>query len=367
MNHIKHIAPLALILLAACDGEVTVSDSGAPPSDAPRPDATITDLEPGADHPPPPDNSLPPDAPKPGVPTLAQLWQGKAAFKTDQTSVPVKGGPGHREAFAVARPDISATTVYIYHRCFMPAGKTSICLSISSNKGDAFQTFLGVIVAPDSGHTFSVAPAVAKHGGKWIMVYEESHVAAINWAESSDGLTWSKKGQLLKHGKGGAWDQGAMATPGILVEGGKVYVFYAGFPSGGKHMSIGFASGASMTNLVKYAGNPVFKPPTSGWDKGQHSMGRLIREGAYVYMVFEGADTDFTCEAKNRYGWGFARSKDLIDWSPLAANPLGLSAKKPYGCGNDMPSIYRRQDGHIFVYHTSGDTKAIVREVLVSK
>ncbi len=367
-----------LLFSFACNGELITSDSGPPPGDGPRLEAGVHietgvgDLaqnpdSTGADQNPVPDQSISPDAAKPGLPTLAQLWLGKAVFKTDQTSVPVQGGPGHREAFAVARGDISAKTVYLYHRCFMPKGMTSICLSISNNNGDAFQTFKGVIVAPDTGHIFSVAPAIAKHGSKWLMVYEESHVAALYWAESNDGVSWSKKGKLLNHGKGGTWDQGALATPGILVEGGKVYVFYAGFPLGGKHMSIGFASGTSMTNLVKHPGNPVFKPPSAGWDKGQHSMGRLIREGGYVYMVYEGADTDFTCEAKNRYGWGFARSTDLKTWSAFSGNPLGVSAKKPYGCGNDMPSIYRRQDGHLFVYHTSADTKAIVREVLVAK
>ncbi len=364
-------ATLSLLLSIACNGELTTSDTGTGAVDGTRPDLAAADAGASDSNAPPDrrprDRTLPPDKPKPGLPTLAQLWTGKAKFKADQTSVPVEGGPGHREAFAVARPDISATTVYMYHRCFMPKGKTSICLSISSNKGDAFQVFKGVIISPDAGHIFSVAPAVAKLGSKWVMVYEESHVAALNWAESSDGVTWSKKGQLLKHGKGGAWDQGALATPGILVEGGKVYVFYAGFPLGGKNMSVGFASGKSMSSLVKHPGNPVFKPPASGWDRGQHSMARLLREGSYVYMVYEGADTDFTCEAKNRYGWGMARSTDLVNWSPLPSNPLGLSAKKPHGCGNDMPSIYRRQDGHIFVYHTSADTKAIVREVLVAK
>jgi len=313
-----------------------------------------------------PPDTKPPDAPLAGLPSLAQLWQGKASFKVDQASVPVQGGPGHREAFAVNRTDISPTTVYLYHRCFLPKGKTSICLSVSNNGGDAWQSFKGVIVQPDTGHTFSVAPAVAKLGAKWVMVYEESHIAAVNWAESTDGISWTKKGQLLKHGKSGAWDSGAISTPGILVEGGKAYVFYAGFPSGGKHMSIGFASGASLSWMTKYAGNPVFKPPAIGWDKGQHSMGRLLREGTYVYMVFEGASVDFTCEAKNRYGWGLARSTDLKNWQPYSGNPLGLSAQKPYGCGNDMPSIFRRYDGRVFVYHTSADTKQIVREKLTA-
>ena len=93
----------------------------------------------------------------------------------------------------------------------------------------------------------------------------------------------------------------------------------------------------------------------------------LAASVAFVACYGErGADTDFTCEASNRYGWGMARSQNKVVWDRHPDNPFGLSAQSPYGCGNDMPSIFRRaSDGTVFVYHTSDDTTRIVRERLV--
>ena len=354
-------------------GEGTLQDSKFPPTDNKLPPQD-SKQPPTDSKPPPTDGKLPPkDSSKPDQgkakpPTLADLWAGKAKWAVDQSSVPVQGGPGHREAFAVNRTDISPTTIYLYHRCFAPKGKTSICLSVSNNGGTSFQKYHGVIIAPDAGHTFAVSPAVAKMGSTWLMVYEESHVSNVYWAQSSDGVKWSKKGKLLKHGKSGQWDSGAIATPGILVDGLFVNVFYAGFPTGGKHMSIGYAWGVSMSLVFKTSTNPVFKPPASGWDAGQRSMGRLVKEGTHYYMVYEGATKDFTCNKSNRYGWGMARTTALKSgWSTHPQNPFGQSSQKKYGCGNDMPSIFRRYDGWYFVYHTSADTTKIVREKLVWK
>ena len=298
------------------------------------------------------------------VATLADLWTGAAHFAVDQDPVPVNGpSSGHREAYAVNRTDVGPTTVYLYHRCFGQSGAdASICLSISHDGGDSYAEFLGEIVAPDPGHIFSVAPAVIKKGNEWLMVYEESHVAALYWATSGDGRTWTKKGQLLNK-KNGAWDGGALATPGALVDtSGTIYVFYAGFPVGGTSMSLGYASGSSMGNLKKYAGNPIMTPPSGGWSKGQLSMPRVVEQGGFFYMIHEGADTDYTCQGYNKYGWGMARSTDLQSWTSLPQNPLGQSKS---GCGNDMPSLFIRYDGHVFAFHTSADTKRIVREHLV--
>ncbi len=300
---------------------------------------------------------------------LAALFAGHAHWEVDQDPVPVVDPTsGHREAFAVNRQDIGADTVYLYHRCFgQGAPEASICLSVSHDGGDSFAEFHGQVVGPEGDHIFAVAPAVFGEPGDWTMVWEESNVAALYWATSGDGISWSHHGQLLDHGGGGDWDQGTLSTPGVLEDAfGMIYVFYAGFPLGGAHMSVGYASGTSMGSLSKYGGNPVFTPSGSGWDGAHVSMPRLIEEGSWVYMVYEGADTDFTCEASNRYGWGMARSQNKVVWERHPDNPFGLSAQSPYGCGNDMPSIFRRaSDGTVFVYHTSDDTTRIVRERLV--
>ncbi|MBI5508922.1 MAG: hypothetical protein HY903_09230 [Deltaproteobacteria bacterium] len=294
-------------------------------------------------------------------PTFDDLWNRRAAFAVDQDPVPVRDSyAGHREAFAVNRTDIGARTVYLYHRCFLPGSDASICLSLSSDGGQTFPNYRGQVVAPEPGHIFAVAPSVAKVGNTWVMVYEESNVAAVYWAESSDGLTWQRRGLLIGHGGGGAWDA-VTATPGIFVDQGRIYVFYAGFAAGATDMNIGYAAGTSMTSLSKYSGNPVFRHAASGWDGGHVSMPKVVREGSWYYMIYEGADLDYTCNANNRYGFGVARSSDLRAWERFAANPIRRSAD---GCGNDMPSPFVRYDGKIFAYHTSDDTRRIVRETV---
>lgn len=310
----------------------------------------------GGDPPPPPPGS---------VATLADLWSGAAHFVVDQEPVPLSGvNSGHREAFAVNRTDLGPKTVYMYHRCFgQSAAVASICLSVSSDGVDSFSEFVGEIVAPDPGHIFCVAPSVAQVGGQWVMVYEESNVATAYWAQSGDGKQWSKKGALLPK-PAGAWDSGAISTPSILVGAdNKVHVFYAGMVTGGTSMSIGRADGVDVGSLAKFV-NPVMVPPGAGWNGGQLSMPRVVFQNGWYYMVFEGADVDFTCEAYNKYGWGMARSQDLGNWVVLPDSPLGQSKG---GCGQDMPSLFVRFDGNVFVFHTSADTTHVIREHLAWK
>jgi len=362
---------LLILALAGC----TPAD-GIPPDSGPEADTdsdvdadTDVDADADGDSDADGDADADSDSDSDGPGPLAALWEGRAHWETDQDPVPVEGSEsGHREAFAVNRPDVSSTTVYLYHRCFGQSdADASICLSISHDGSDSFAEFHGEIVGPAEGHSFSVAPVVFEHEGRWVMVYEESHVAALYWAESSDGISWTQNGQLLDHGSSGAWDQGSLSTPGAFVSStGIIYVFYAALYSGGTVMSVGYAFGTDMESLVKLAYNPVFSGSGSGWDGAHVSMPRLLQEDGWTYMIYEGADVDYTCEASNQYGWGMARSQNLEDWDRHDDNPFGLSDIDPYGCGNDMPSLFRRYDGEVFAYHTSGDTSRIVRERLVT-
>lgn len=301
--------------------------------------------------------------PPPGLPTLDDLFAGRAHFEIDQD--PALDGAGHREAFAVERPDLGAGVVYLYHRCFLPGHEASICLATSQDGGDTWPQELGEIVAPSDDHIFSVAPTVVSQGGRWYMVYEESNVAAAYWADSDDGVTWMRRGLVIPRGAPGAWDEGAISTPSLFRDNdGQLYLFYAGFPVNGRNMEVGLAQGFALNQLSRAPDSPVFHRAPAGWDAGQVSMPRLVREGDWYYLFYEGADLDFTCDVTNRYGWGVARSHDLRGWERCAQNPIRLSDQAGVGCGNDMPQPFVRSDGHIFVYHTSGDASRVVREVL---
>lgn len=52
--------------------------------------------------------------------------------------------------------------------------------------------------------------------------------ASIWYASSKDGETWEEKGEAIKRGKIGSWDEYSVFTPNILKASGRYYLFYTG-------------------------------------------------------------------------------------------------------------------------------------------
>jgi hypothetical protein len=253
--------------------------------------------------------------------------------------------------------------VYLYHRCF-PGGVPQVCLSISRDGGQSFAERRGSIVAPEAGHPFSVAASVARVGGRWVMVYEEGGSSSgTYWADSGDGLAWARHGALFP---------GAVyhATPGIYVAGDTVFVFSAAFTApGSQTLALVFHSGTSMTNLVQWGGGFVFRG-TEPWERGHVSMPRFFLAGGYHYMTYEGATLNFLCgngsSQQNVYGWGVARSRDMINWERFAGNPI-VQSTDAETCGHDMPQPFLDPvSGSVFVYYTRDDAAVVLRDRLVA-
>lgn len=136
-----------------------------------------------------------------------------------------EGGPsfyGHREIFAVARPDLGDRAVLFYQRCFEPGREAnpSICLARSDDDGATMPTYLGVIIRPEaddmtpctlgSGELFTVAQSVVKLGDRWVLFYEAGGIS-VCWASSPDGLTWTKQG-IMQRDTGYAWGSACEAS-----------------------------------------------------------------------------------------------------------------------------------------------------------
>jgi hypothetical protein len=296
---------------------------------------------------------IPSPSPGPGTDDILKLWNHEAHFVVNQNPVPLPGGnSGHREAFAVHRSDISPSTIYMYHRCFNPLPE--ICLSISDDNGNSFNQNEGVIIETDN--VFSVSPSVAYINGQWTMVYEEPN-EGIKWAISSDGKSWTKMGALF-HDR-------YRATPSIYQFNGKIYVFYAEKISEDE-LLISFHTGNTMTTLEPH-GDYVLMGSES-WENGAVSMPRVFYSQGYYWMTYEGRTLNFHAGdgpvEENVFGWGIARSRDLINWEKYDWNPI-MQSTDDQSCGPDMPQPFiNPNDGTLYVYYTSDDALTVIRDKL---
>jgi hypothetical protein len=299
---------------------------------------------------------------------LASLFNHSAHFVIQSNPAPVPG-VGHREAFVVARPDISALTQYMYHRCFNSFPE--ICLSISNDNGATFSR-QGTVITQTAGH-FAVAPSVARvpvnrTETAWVMVYEEGGSSGGTfWATSPDGRTWSKRGQLFGKTYNPSQPDVYNATPGLYFFNNTAYVFTAQHYNS-EGLGLVFFSGPSMTELVQWGGGFVMRG-TAAWEAGSVSMPRIVLQNGYHYLFYEGGSRNLGCGAttaqQNVYGWGLARSTDLIHWQKYDWNPIVQSADAE-SCGFDMPQPFLRGDGSAYVYYTSDDASTVIRDTLVT-
>jgi hypothetical protein len=338
-------------LLAACSSHANSRTDGGPPAgDAPQSSA----LDAATDAPPPP-----PPAPA----HVAALWAGHAHFVTDQNPAPVPGAAGHREAFAIERPDLGAAVIFLYHRCFNPGANgvtIDICLDVSHDGGASFAEPHGIVI--HKAHAFAVAPSVARIAGIWTMVWEEGGTAdGTYFATSADGIAWTNRGSLF----GGTTYR---ATPGLYQFQGVVYVFSAQRIPATNSLGISFDSGPSLGGLVPYGGGFVLRGAT-GWNASSVSMPRIVYQDGQHWMTFEGASENLDCGAttaqQNVYGWGVARSTTLTSWEQWSGNPVAQSNDLE-SCGMDMPQPLLLASGELFVYHPSDDVLTVHRERLTA-
>ncbi|MHB1445281.1 MAG: NBR1-Ig-like domain-containing protein [Acidimicrobiales bacterium] len=99
----------------------------------------------------------------------------------------------------------------------------------------------------------------------------------------------------------------------------------------------GFATGPSLSNLTRYASNPVMTG-SPGWMGTGPGKADDTSEGKYTYRVFEAFNGSPSCNQQGtEVGWGLARSTDGIHWSYSSLNPM-RTGRIDFSCGEDMPT-----------------------------
>jgi len=234
------------------------------------------------------------------------------------------------------------------------------------------QDYVGVIIGapPYWDDRLCTFPGIWKDGDTWYLVYEGAaedisfSPGDIGLATSTDGKYFIKhpNNPILRHNTTG-WETVNIGTPSLYKEIGIWYLFYHGFS--GNFVRIGVATGTSLTNLTKYAGNPIINvaPGTTAWDCGTAGKrSSIVKEGGYYYLAYEGSTRQPYDQAK--WSSGLARSTDLFNWTKFAGNPVIPQTTTSFGF--DGPELLRISNTWFMYVRTSDGTAPTKRFRLVA-
>jgi thiol-disulfide isomerase/thioredoxin len=197
------------------------------------------------------------------------------------------------------------------------------------------------------------APRVLKkHQGKYWTLYGayprqggyELRPGYEGVASSEDGLAWkrAKPEYILSvhEPDRGEWEKDCIYQPWLVEHRGRYYNFYNAANGGVEQ--IGLATSTDLLNWTRYAGNPVLRNRSGGYDERLCSDGKVFRDGDHWVMFYFGL------------GRGGAHimaafSRDLLHWT---AHPEPL-----YKAGGN-PSGLDKQHAHkiSLVYNPKNDT-----------
>ncbi len=131
-------------------------------------------------------------------------------------------------------------------------------------------------------------------------------------AESSDSITWTKKGKILSPDPS-TWEGDYIAANGSAIyESGKFMYWY----QAARVPQIGLAT-SSDAKIWKKNGDPVLaRGPRGSWDEMGAADPYVIRVADHLYMYYLGQDR------ARRQRLGVARSRDGVTWEKYRGNPI---------------------------------------------
>jgi len=153
--------------------------------------------------------------------------------------------------------------------------------------------------------------------------------AAMHYAESVDGITWTNDSAItgnLITSVSGQWNSGSYGVVDIIINTAPTnmgtnpfdyaYAMYYDATSGGyEQIALGYsADGVAWT---RYGTGPVLPRGLIGsWDSGYATVGTVIHDGTLWEMWYSGG-----ISASNE-GIGYATSTDGLTWTKNSANPF---------------------------------------------
>lgn len=164
-------------------------------------------------------------------------------------------------------------------------------------------------------------PSVVKVNRTFYMFYTRTEVDVVDQidvATSTDGKTWEPRGAVITPGKDGAWDSLSVGRPSVIHDGGQFRMWYDGrkdFPLGAPVKGVPMSANSHRsvgyaTSTDGLAWTKYEKNPVFEFDAGAVDVKRISDDR--LILLYESHE-----------GTKFAVSKDGIEWSDR-----GLLVKK---------------------------------------
>jgi len=225
----------------------------------------------------------------------------------------------------------------------VPSGNVSFTAYATSSDGLNWTKYAGnPVMSPSvaweggsgAGNHEDSPTAILKEDGVYKLWYHgiSNTTRQIGYAESVDGLTWTKYAgnPVLTPGAAAAWDADSVCEPRVLRVGAQYYMFYTRCT--GTH-GIGLATSPDGKTWTKYAGNPVLAAaPGNVWDNLQISWGEVYYDGQRFYMWYPGRKTTDTAG----FSLGVATSTDGKVWTRSPNNPVMTPPASALNKGDDL-------------------------------
>jgi predicted GH43/DUF377 family glycosyl hydrolase len=291
------------------------------------------------------------------APALAQTLPDGALSRYAGNPMLVKGPAGSYDQLKIGPRAILREAPNVWKMWYeaAPGGNQSTTAYATSPDGLAWTKYAGNPVMTPSvawegsgGANHENSPtAILKEDGVYKLWYHgiSNTTRAIGYAESKDGLAWTKYAgnPVLTPGPNGAWDADTVCEPRVLRVGAQYYMFYT--HCAGSH-GIGLATSSDGKSWTKYAGNPVLTIAAGGaWDNQQVSWGDVYYDGQRFFMWYPGRKNTDT----GGFSLGLATSTDGKSWTRSPNNPVMTPPAAPLGRGDDLgvessPSVIRMGD-----------------------
>lgn len=182
-------------------------------------------------------------------------------------------------------------------------------------------------------------PRLFYDNGLYRMYYlNYSFPSPVSYAESQDGITWTRPDSLpiILAGVSGKWDDGGTGPGPVFKVGEQYFMLYQGYDAPTKHFKVGLAISSNGRHWEK-AAQPIL-------------MDSLLWEYNIVACDVEKIDGKYYLYYSAGGKIGLAISTDGLTWVRHSSNAI-LQPTETWEAGNvSFPSVYKDGDLYKMVY-----------------